>query len=273
MRQDLTENEWAQYAKDGYLALGPVMEADEVKALAQRMEDIMMGRIRYDDMLMQLDKGGDYADSAPQVKKFHGPTLNYRKIQDLEKDPLFLSFMQKDLFLKMCNRVYGTHAGISSWRAMFMNKPAHQGTILPWHQDGGASWGLDRDPLLTVWTALSPSKSGAGCVEVMPGSHRLGLLSRMGHTISEELVDKHCPQDKVVELPAKPGEAYLLHNWLLHRSGVNPTDEPRMAFSVNYMDSRTRHKKQPQFRFPLIFDSPLGFGPQNQPANSKPKKK
>ena len=32
----------------------------------------------------------------------------------------------------------------------------------------------------------------------------------------------------------------LLHNWLLHRSDVNRTPIPRRAFSVCYMDGRTR---------------------------------
>eukprot|EP00041_Stephanoeca_diplocostata_P018939 m.401349 g.401349 ORF g.401349 m.401349 type:complete len:83 (-) comp21164_c0_seq32:3369-3617(-) len=33
----------------------------------------------------------------------------------------------------------------------------------------------------------------------------------------------------------------LLHNWTIHRSGVNNSkDMARRAFSVNYMDGRTR---------------------------------
>jgi hypothetical protein len=29
------------------------------------------------------------------------------------------------------------------------------GTALPWHQDGGEHWALDRDPLFFVWIALT----------------------------------------------------------------------------------------------------------------------
>ena len=31
----------------------------------------------------------------------------------------------------------------------------------------------------------------------------------------------------------------LLHNWLIHRSGVNPSPDPRRAFTACYMDGRT----------------------------------
>ncbi len=33
------------------------------------------------------------------------------------------------------------------------------GTALPWHQDGGEHWALDRDPLLFVWIALTEVRS------------------------------------------------------------------------------------------------------------------
>ena len=33
--------------------------------------------------------------------------------------------------------------------------PDGGGTALPWHQDGGEHWALDRDPLFFVWIALT----------------------------------------------------------------------------------------------------------------------
>ena len=80
---------------------------------------------------------------------------------------------------------------------MVMSKPAGPdggGTPLPWHQDGGDWWALDRDPLTFVWLALSPATRENGAVQVVRGSHRRGLLSRRGHTLSaahvKELVDE-----------------------------------------------------------------------------------
>jgi ectoine hydroxylase-related dioxygenase (phytanoyl-CoA dioxygenase family) len=99
---------------------------------------------------------------------------------------------------------------------------------------------MDRDPVVTIWTALDPATIANGCVQVIPGSHRLGLLSEEGHTITPEQEAQHCPEEKIVYLELEPGEAVLLHNWLLHRSDVNKTDRPRRGFSVCYMDARTR---------------------------------
>src|ERR1700681_4710256 len=59
---------------------------------------------------------------------------------------------------------------------MLAAKPVGQGTDLPWHQDGGDVWALDRDPLAAIW-ALDPATRADGCVEVVPGTRRLLLGS------------------------------------------------------------------------------------------------
>jgi ectoine hydroxylase-related dioxygenase (phytanoyl-CoA dioxygenase family) len=141
---------------------------------------------------------------------------------------------------------------VAALRSMFMNKPALQGTLLPWHQDGGEHWGLDRDPPITLWLALDDATRENGCVEVVPGSHRLGLLSARGHTITEEQAARYCSSVSV-QLELLAGECVLLHNFLLHRSGRNHTSRPRRAFSVCLMDAGTRLKQSPSVAFPKIF--------------------
>src|SRR6185503_17637850 len=120
-----------------------------------------------------------------------------------------------------------------------MTKGSGGGTVLPWHQDGGLFWGLDRDPELQIWTALDDAPVEAGCVEVLPGSHR-GRATELGGKIPDELVARAGADARAVPIPARAGEALLIHNHLWHRSGVNATDAPRRAFSVCYMSAATR---------------------------------
>ena len=178
MNDIISDQQWQQYEADGYVKLGKVLDGAELAALQQRIDDIMMGKaqIDYDRILMQLDSAdGAYNNAGPQSRGFKGATLNYRKIQDLELDPLFLSYMQRPVFRNICERVYGEGVPINGFRAMFMNKPSNQGTFLPWHQDRWTH--LDRDPLITVWTALDPATIANGCVQVIRGSHKFGLIN------------------------------------------------------------------------------------------------
>jgi polysaccharide pyruvyl transferase WcaK-like protein len=236
----LTDEQWDRFARDGFMHLGPVLEADEIGQLTQRADDLAMGRVRNENVQMQLDTGGAYEALPETVAAFDGGTRMYRKIQGLEMDDAFAPLIRHPRFLEVCARVYGPHVPLSIFRAMVMNKPAGQGTTLPWHQDGGDVWALDREPLVTIWVALDEATTANGCMEAVRGSHRLGLLSDYGSTLSEEHAAQHCPAERVVQLEVRAGHAVLMHNWLIHRSGVNPSPDPRRAVTICYLDGRTR---------------------------------
>jgi ectoine hydroxylase-related dioxygenase (phytanoyl-CoA dioxygenase family) len=175
--------------------------------------------------------------------------LDYRRLDELHHDPLFLAYMQNPIFREITRRHIGED--VSIFRSMLMNKPANKGTVLPWHQDIGMGWGIDNNPIITVWTALDDATVETGCMQIVPGSHKLGILNE-GHYTSEEDQKTYCTEEKIVDLEAATGEAILLNNWLLHRSAVNQTRQPRRAFSVTYMDASTKKVKSGN-TFPIIF--------------------
>ncbi|MBI2192540.1 MAG: phytanoyl-CoA dioxygenase family protein [Planctomycetes bacterium] len=243
MSRFITDEQWRQYDEVGYLRLGKLLNEAELAALQQRIDDIMLGKanVNYDRMMMQLDSStGNYGDAGKQTKGFKMATLNYRKIEELEFDPLFLKYMQHPVFREACVRIYGPETPISCFRAMFMNKPARKGTVLPWHQDRWTF--LDRDPLVTIYTALDPATTANGCVKIIPGSHRMGLInpSHGSGFLTQEQAERICTPDKAMYFEMQAGEVSLLHNWVLHSSEVNRSDIARRAFSVCYMDARTK---------------------------------
>jgi len=242
MMTTLTDQQWSDYDRDGYINLGKLLSDDDLAALQERINGIMLGTAETDSsrLLMQVDSAdGKYENAGEQSKGFKGARLDYRKIQDLEHDPLFREFMERPLFHHICETVYGKDTPIGTFRAMFMNKPAQRGTFLPWHQDRWTY--LSEDPKLTVWTALDPATKANGCVQVVPGSHKQGLInpSHLSGFLTEEQAAEHATPEKVVYLELEPGEVALLHNYLLHASDVNKTDISRRAFSVCYMDANT----------------------------------
>lgn len=250
----LTDAQWNQYEEQGYLRLGRVLDNDPLRTLQERIDAIMLGTadVDYDRMLMQLDsESGNYEDAGAQSRGHKGATLNYRKIQDLEYDPVFLSYMQLPVFRDICARTYGADAQVACFRAMFMNKPAGRGTRLPWHQDRWSN--LDRDPRITLWSALDPATAENGCVEVIPGSHRKLLNPDHPSGFLTEAQAAGLDPNTAVRLELEPGEVVLLHNWLLHASDRNRSAQSRRAFSVCYMDASTRYTNGEPTDFPVIF--------------------
>lgn len=247
----LTDEQWDAFSREGYMRLGPLLTPEQVEALGRRADALAMGTVENQHVLMQLDTGGAYEELPGAVKSLGNGTRMYRKIQGLEADDVYWPLVAHPISLEICRRMYGPHAPVSIFRAMVMNKPAGQGTVLPWHQDGGDVWKLDRDPLITVWVALDPATVANGCMEIVPGSHRTGLVTAEGSTLSEENAAIHCPPEKVMPLEVEAGHGVFFHNWLIHRSGVNPSDTPRRAFTACYMDGRTTSTLTGD-RFPVI---------------------
>ena len=238
----ISETEWEAFDAQGHLHLGNVMNDGELEALQERIDEIMMGTasIDYDRVMMQLDSDPDRGGQpGPQSKGHKIPTLAYRKIQDLEWDDRFLSFLQKPLFRKICEHVYGKGTPVDCFRAMFMNKPAREGTPLVWHQDRWTD--LTMDPQITIWTALDPTSAENGCVKIIPGSHRELINPEQGSGfLTEEHIETVVAKCEPVDLILAAGDSVLLHNWTLHSSEINTTDRARRAFSVCYMHGDTR---------------------------------
>ncbi len=241
MLQELSYAQWQEYEREGFLRLGRCLTDDELAAMQQRMDDIMLGTapVDYNRMMMQLDRiPGKTDEPGPGTKGHKGATLFYRKIQDLEFGPLFLRYMQKPLFRHICCMVYGADTSVACMRAMFMNKPAGEGTHLVWHQDRWTNF--DRNPLITIWTALDPVTVANGCVYIAPRRHH--ALINPTHSfgfMTDEQAQTLVAEAETIPLEMDAGDAVLLHNYLPHSSGVNSSSIARCAFSICYMDAAT----------------------------------
>ena len=246
-RRDFTEVDHDVFAEQGYLRLGQMLSAGALGDLQQRIDDIMLGRVRYKNMRLQY-----YDEESGKLRRTLGNevvSLSYRRIDDLEQDPLFLAYMQQELYRQIVRRYIGED--VSVFRSMFMNKPAFWDQTLPWHQDVGQGWGIDDNPTITIWLALDRATAANGCMQIVPGSHRHGVINEK-HMLPAEKEAEYVPPQQVMDLEVEAGEAVLLHNFLLHRSGENPTPDTRRAFSMTYMNAKVRTLDTGQ-TFPVVF--------------------
>lgn len=53
--------------------------------------------------------------------------------------------------------------------------------------------------------------------QVVKGSHKLGLLSRRGHTLSPDDVERVVGGGEVLDVELQPGDCFFCHNWTVHR--------------------------------------------------------
>jgi len=248
----------AHWRAHGWARLGRVATDADLEALRRRADDVMLGRVVHEGLFFQHDAETGRYEDLEFGRGWVGPSLAYRKIEKLERDDVFRAWIENPAFERVVRAVVGDEVAI--YRSTLFSKSARGGTELPWHQDGGSFWGLDRDPELQIWTALDDVPVAAGCVEVVDGSHRGGLATPLGGSIPRDVVERAGADARRLALPAAAGDVLLIHNHLWHRSGTNATGRPRRAFTVAYMPASTRcvRKRRPPREFVRVFSRPAG---------------
>ena len=212
----------AHYRLHGWARLGKIADDDALALLRERADAIMTGAVTYEGLFFQHDsETGKYQDLT-YGQGWTGPSLEYRKVEKLEKDPRCWAWLSNDVFRRVAARIYAGKS-VSLYRAFLMNKHAGGGSNLPWHQDGGDFWGLDRDPVLQIWTTLDDAPAKGGCLEVVDGTHAAGLATQLGGVVPADHVARAAADARALLLPAVAGEVILLHNHVWHRSGRSST--------------------------------------------------
>jgi len=111
----------------------------------------------------------------------------------------------------------------------------------PWHQDNGVILEeADETDIITVWFPLTDATIENGCLEVVPGSHRDGLLphcpanaeNRPGFGI--HIKERFFAADAATPLPMKRGAALFMTKRTVHASLSNHSDHVRFSFDLRF---------------------------------------
>ena len=125
------------------------------------------------------------------------------------------------------------------WGSQWFPKFAHDKSYVSWHQDA-AYWGLSPLNVTTAWIALVPSTRENGCMRVVPGTHR-GLLPQRETYAEANMLSRgqeiavEVDESLAVDFVLRPGEFSLHHIGIVHGSGPNTSDTPRIGLAVRYV--------------------------------------
>jgi ectoine hydroxylase-related dioxygenase (phytanoyl-CoA dioxygenase family) len=112
-------------------------------------------------------------------------------------------------------------------------KPNGLVTRTGWHQDQGvARPNADQTDMLTVWIAITDATEENGCLCVIPGSHRAGLVTHC--TNRGVVIPQMLLESEGLPVPIRKGSAIFMHRLTKHASLSNESDEIRWSFDLRY---------------------------------------
>lgn len=230
MPKMLTEGQVAQYHRDGYVAPVRAFSAQEAAVYRERLE-----HSEREFGPLAVGQSGS---------KTH---VLFTWADEIVRAPALLDAVE-DLI----------GPDILVYQLTMWIKPARDDAIVDWHQDA-SYFGLEPYEHVTAWVALTDATSEAGCVKVIPGSHRKGQLN---HAVRQGRARNMLPRGQsisvefdsstAVEMPVAPGEFSLHHTLAIHGSEPNRADDRRIGLGISYIPARVRFTGQTRLSAKLV---------------------
>ena len=217
MGRKLTAAQIAQYERDGYVCPVDAFPTERARAWRERLESFERSEGH------KMTRGHNFK-----------PHLLFPWVDEIVHAPEILDAVE-DLI----------GPDIRLFHLTVWPKDAGSGAYVSWHQDA-TYFALDPICHVTAWVALTDAPVEAGCMEVVPGSHRLGQLRHAEMQDPENLLSRgqelavDIDRSRTAFMPVKAGQFSLHHTHLVHNSRPNRSNDRRIGLGISYIPTHAR---------------------------------
>jgi ectoine hydroxylase-related dioxygenase (phytanoyl-CoA dioxygenase family) len=156
-----------------------------------------------------------------------------------EQDDAIRAFCTRPEFVAITTALLGPDTDLY-WNQSVFKQPEGKKEF-PWHQDDGYT-PVEPSPYLTLWLALNDATPENGCISVLPGAYKRGLLPHQQSPIGLVCHDSDDP-DQGVLVPVKAGSMAVFWSLTPHKSGANVSGGPRKAYVIQYSHAGLRNAR------------------------------
>jgi len=155
-----------------------------------------------------------------------------------QKIPIFYQLALSKKIIDLIKGLGLKHPVISQEPILMLDNQKTSRTTGDWKTPPHQDWRSRQGSLnaVTMWIGLVNVSPELGPVEIIPGSHLKGLLPANDDEwflhVKKEFVD----DTNFVSMPVDAGDAMIFSHFLVHRSGINQTDNFRCSLQFRYDD-------------------------------------
>ncbi len=184
-----------------------------------------------------------------------GQTTRLTLRNDLDDSTIYTAIVRSRRVAGTMERLLGDE--VYHYHHKVMLKEPRVGGAWEWHQDYGYwyDFGCLFPDMASCLIAIDPANQANGCLQVLPGSHRIG---RVNHTRTGEQAGADAERVKVamerfplLHCEMGPGDALFFHGNLLHCSAQNTSDNPRWSliccYNTKHNDPFIQHGRHPNY--------------------------
>jgi phytanoyl-CoA hydroxylase len=263
----LTNEMLAAYRESGVLVLHDFVSLESCDALRARAAEMVdsfdpaeVQSVFSTTTQSQLDD--DYfIDSGDKIRFFleddafdeHG-NLRQPREHSLNKmghamhdlDPVFDRFSRTPELAEAVRRIGFVEPAVL--QSMYIFKPPRIGGEVVCHQDSTYIY-TEPESCVGFWFALEDATLENGCMQFIPGGHKLPLKKRNyraanGRLVTETLDESPWPEELRRPAEAPAGTLVIFDGRAPHLSAANRSDKSRHAYTLHVIDQRCHYPKE-----------------------------
>lgn len=221
------------FEKNGFIVIPQMLPADRIDLMHQ------IARQQLDDLIepYELESALGYP-GAPSPESPEGKTTIRRLKQAYARDTVWQQWAQDPALLNHVTSILGSQdiALTQAHHNCIMTKTPKLSSRTGWHQDV-RYWSFESPALVTAWLSLTDEYLENGCMQVIPGSHRMPLASDQFDSLiffRDDLEKNKAMIQNAETLTLKRGDLLLFDARLLHCAGNNASDDFKMSLVFTY---------------------------------------
>lgn len=220
----LTDEQKAFYQENGYILVPGLLTPEEAAYYRQEVHGLMdrLAAIRNIDATWGSARE---LEGAKATKVLHCHDVQFQSAA-------FARLIVDERLTGVAADIIGPNVQLHHTKSFV--KPAEIGSPFPLHQDA-PYFPHDNHSMIAAIIHFDDAPLEKGCVRVVPGSYKLGMLEHIGSG-GWHLDPKEYPVEDATPCPAKAGDVLFFSYLTIHGSGINTSDEARTTLLVQMRD-------------------------------------
>jgi ectoine hydroxylase-related dioxygenase (phytanoyl-CoA dioxygenase family) len=234
----LTAEQLKTFKEQGYLVVHNLIPPAILEQLRNRISAIVEAASAEKGLPVpgsfQFEPGEEGGTATATKKK-----APLRKLNELvPEDEFFRSVATLPNILDIAADLTGAAPGgpITLYSDQAFLKPAYEGSEKPLHQDNSYFRVTPNEHGVTCWIAVDDATVENGCMNYIPGSHKLGLIPHKQLTPAHLTPERPFKIEDETPVPVPAGSA-IFHDLLcLHSSRANTSPKSRRAWALHMIN-------------------------------------
>jgi len=185
----------------------------------------------------------DAFDASGRLRQAKEDCLNKMGHAMHDLDPVFDRFSRTAELAAVASRLGYEDPGII--QSMYIFKPPRIGGEVTCHQDSTFIY-TEPESCTGFWFALEDATLENGCMQFIPGAHRMPLKQRNyrrddGRFVIETMDDTPWPEERRVPAEARAGTLVIFDGRMPHLSGPNRSARSRHAYTLHVIERRAHY--------------------------------